>query len=51
MISLHLLRMRRCVDAVSGRARSDQNMVPYSSNARPNPDGWFRLVCKDGLTQ
>ena len=22
-------------------------MVPYSSNARPNPNGWFRLVCSD----
>jgi len=44
---MNLLRTHRCVDAVSGRARSDQDMVPYPSNARPNPNGWFRLVCSD----
>ena len=22
-------------------------MVPYSSTARPHPNGWFRLVCSD----
>ena len=47
MNSLHLLRMRRCVDGVSGRAKSNQDMVPYLSNSRRDPDVWFRLVCSD----